>query len=79
MMHKLRYYILSQRPQLLNMHFCSICGVYTEGERGRQQSTFSTTNDSGLASSTTTSAQAQTGMLHKLDRQACSCLLIENT
>ena len=47
--------------------------MYDEGESGRQQSLFSTTNDLSLA----TSDLAKTGMLDKLDRQACFCLLIE--
>lgn len=49
--------------------------VYIEGETGRQQSMFSTTNDFSLDSSTTTTALAQTGLHGKQDRQACFCLL----
>lgn len=57
--------------------YASSSVVYVaEGETGRQQSMFSTTNDFSLDSSATTTALAQTGLHGKQDRQARYCLLL---
>ena len=54
--------------------YTSVMSV-VEGETGRQQSMFSTTNDLSLESTTTSTALAQTSLPGKQDRQACYCLL----